>query len=54
LLAARTKPGGFLALAGLLNEQAAELIDIYQPWFSLGIWQQDEGWSCLAGTRLKS
>jgi ribosomal protein L11 methyltransferase len=51
LLAAHTRPGGKLALAGLLDQQADELISIYQPWFELAVWQSDEGWSCLAGRR---
>jgi ribosomal protein L11 methyltransferase len=51
LLAAHTRPGGKLALAGLLDQQADELISIYQPWFELAVWQSEEGWSCLAGRR---
>ena len=51
LLASHTKPGGRLALAGILDHQADEIITIYQPWFDLAVWRQDEGWSCIAGTR---
>lgn len=51
LLASHTKPGGCLALAGILDHQADEIIAIYQPWFTLQVWQRDEGWSCIAGTR---
>lgn len=51
LLAAHVRPGGHLALAGILDQQADELIRIYQPWFDISVWRQDEGWSCLAGTR---
>ena len=51
LLASHTKPGGRLALAGILDHQADEIIAIYQPWFDLAVWRQDEGWSCIAGTR---
>lgn len=52
LLAAHTRPGGALVLAGLLDEQADELIAIYAPWFALEVWGQAEGWSCLAGRRV--
>jgi ribosomal protein L11 methyltransferase len=52
LLASHTKPGGRLALAGILDHQADEIIAIYAPYFSLSVWQRDEGWSCMAGTRL--
>jgi ribosomal protein L11 methyltransferase len=51
LLAAHTRKGGRLVLAGLLDEQADELIAIYAPYFALEVWQQAEGWSCLAGIR---
>jgi ribosomal protein L11 methyltransferase len=51
LLAAHTRAGGRVVLAGLLDEQAEELIAIYAPYFSLTVWQRAEGWSCLAGTR---
>lgn len=51
LLASRTKSGGKLALAGILDHQADEIIAIYQPWFDLHVWRRDEGWSCIAGVR---
>lgn len=51
LLAAHTRPGGQLVLAGLLSEQAGELIDIYAPWFTLSVWRELDGWACLAGAR---
>ncbi len=51
LLAAHTAGGGRLALAGILDEQATEIIEIYSPWFDLTVWKSEEGWSCLAGVR---
>lgn len=51
LLASHTKSGGKLALAGILDHQADDIIAIYQPWFDLNVWQRDEGWSCIAGIR---
>jgi ribosomal protein L11 methyltransferase len=44
-------PAGTLVLAGLLDEQAEEVIAAYQPWLSLRPWRQLEGWTCLSGTR---
>jgi ribosomal protein L11 methyltransferase len=51
LLASHTQPGGRLALAGILDHQAEEIIEIYRPWFALAVWRRDEGWSCIAGMR---
>jgi ribosomal protein L11 methyltransferase len=51
LLAAHTRAGGMLVLAGILDHQADEIIAIYHPWFELAVWKSDEGWSCIAGTR---
>lgn len=52
LLASHTKMDGRLVLAGILDHQADEIIAIYKPWFDLTVWQRDEGWSCIAGTRV--
>lgn len=51
LLAAHTKAGGRLALAGILDHQADEIIRIYKEWFDLSVWKREEGWSCVAGMR---
>ena len=51
LLAAHTKPGGSIVLAGILDAQALELMDIYRQWFEITVWKREEGWSCLAGRR---
>jgi ribosomal protein L11 methyltransferase len=50
-LAALLKPDGELVLAGLLEEQAAEVIEAYRPWLTLHRWRSLEGWACLAGRR---
>ncbi len=52
LLASHTHQGGQLALAGILDHQADDIIAIYQPWFDLNVWRSAEGWSCIAGIRL--
>ncbi len=50
-LTARLKPGASLVLAGLLAEQAEELIGIYSPWLEMGVADTQEGWSLLVGRR---
>lgn len=52
LLASHTHRGGKLVLAGILDEQADEIIHIYRPYFNLGVWRQAEGWSAIAGIRV--
>lgn len=51
LLAAHTREGGSLVLAGILDAQAEEIIAIYLPWFELAVWKSEEGWACIAGAR---
>lgn len=48
-LAGLLAPGGILVLAGLLDEQAAEVIAAYAPAVALKPWRRLEGWTCLAG-----
>jgi ribosomal protein L11 methyltransferase len=50
-LAALCAPGGGLALAGLLDAQAEEVLAAYRPWFDIGIQARRDGWTCLAGSR---
>jgi len=50
-LAARVHPGGRLALSGILESQAADVIAAYAPWFTLRAWRASEGWVLLAGGR---
>jgi ribosomal protein L11 methyltransferase len=51
LLAARVRPGGRIALSGILAEQAAEVLALYGGPFAMESWAEEEGWVCLAGTR---
>ena len=51
LLAARSARGGRLALAGILDSQAAEVAAAYSPWFELRTEQHEQGWALLAGVR---
>lgn len=51
-LAARTRPGGRIALSGILDAQAAEVAASYAPWFTLGAGRRLDGWVLLTGARL--
>lgn len=51
LLAGATRAGGRIALSGVLQEQAEEVMAIYQQWFDLAPTVFDEGWACISGTR---
>jgi ribosomal protein L11 methyltransferase len=53
-LLARVSPGGALVLAGLLQDQADEMIALYRRLdhgVPLTLWRSEDGWACLAGTR---
>lgn len=51
LLASLVKQGGHIALSGILHEQTAEVIDIYQAWFDMKSVQQQEDWVLLVGSK---
>lgn len=51
LLGARVRPGGRLALSGILEDHAAEVIEAYAPEIPLRVAARDEGWVLLEGTR---
>jgi ribosomal protein L11 methyltransferase len=51
LLAAHTRPGGRLVLAGILAAQAGAVCEVYSRWFDVAEGYPREGWTCLAGTR---
>ncbi len=48
-LIALLAPGGEIVLAGLLDEQADDVIAAYAPAISLTRWRNLEGWTCLSG-----
>lgn len=50
-ICALVRPGGRLALSGILDAQAEEIIEIYRPWVSLVVADTCEGWVCLAGDK---
>jgi len=51
LLAKATRSGGQIVLSGILEEQAQEVMSIYQKWFDLGAPIFEDGWSCLSGRK---
>ena len=50
-ICAHVRPGGKLALSGILAEQAEELIATYAPYVPLSVADTRDGWVCLAGTK---
>ena len=50
-LCAHVRPGGRLALSGILAEQTDELIAAYAPWLPLTVAAKCEGWVCLSGIK---
>ncbi len=51
VLAAHTRPGGRIALAGLLDPQRAAVTAAYAPWFELAVFGAEDGWIALEGPR---
>jgi len=51
LLAARTERGGRIALAGLLDTQADEVRQAYEPAFQMALGEREEPWRLLHGVR---
>ncbi len=50
-IASHTRPGGRIALSGILEEQAADVAAAYAPWAKLDVAGSDSGWVLLAGRR---
>ncbi len=50
-LAGRTRPGGRIALSGILETQSADVGRAYAPWFDLAPLRQESGWVLLTGRR---
>lgn len=51
LLANATRQGGRIVLSGILEEQAQDVMNIYQQWFDLDAPIFEDGWSCLSGIK---
>ncbi|MBL0142082.1 MAG: 50S ribosomal protein L11 methyltransferase [Betaproteobacteria bacterium] len=51
LLASHTRPGGRIALSGILAAQSGEVLEAYAPFFDMATAGTQGDWVCLAGTR---
>jgi ribosomal protein L11 methyltransferase len=51
VLAAHCRPGGRIALAGILAPQADAVAAAYAQWFAMAHFAADDGWVCLEGVR---
>jgi len=49
ILASHTRPGGLIALSGILEDQADDVIGAYSPWAALAVDSREAGWVLLAG-----
>jgi ribosomal protein L11 methyltransferase len=49
--AGRVRDGGRILLSGILEAQAEGLMTVYRQWFTIDVWERDDGWIALAGTR---
>ncbi|GAB3627214.1 ribosomal protein L11 methyltransferase [Pandoraea terrae] len=49
MLCGRVAPGGRLALSGVLERQADEVIAAYAPYMKMSVWRAQDGWVCLHG-----
>ncbi|MGH8782803.1 50S ribosomal protein L11 methyltransferase [Paraburkholderia sp.] len=54
MLSSKVRPGGRIALSGVLARQADEVAAVYQQWIDIAVWREHEGWVCLTGTRRES
>ncbi|GMU72510.1 MAG: hypothetical protein AMXMBFR42_19690 [Burkholderiales bacterium] len=50
-LSARVRPGGRIALSGILEPQGGAVAAAYEPWFTLAHARRLDGWVLLAGER---
>jgi ribosomal protein L11 methyltransferase len=50
-LVERAEQGARLALAGILDSQAADVAAVYATWFDVDVAEREEGWALLAGVR---
>jgi ribosomal protein L11 methyltransferase len=52
LLAAHVRAGGHIVLSGILEPQVAVVMAAYGRWFTIDVWNSEEGWVALAGSRI--
>jgi len=53
-VAARQAAGGRIALAGILSDQAADVVEAYAPWYELSVSAEQDGWVLVSGIRTGS
>jgi ribosomal protein L11 methyltransferase len=51
VMAARVRPGGSLALSGILDSQVDAVVSAYSRWFKLAACRRADGWALLSGER---
>ena len=51
LFARLTASGGQIVLSGVIENQLQDIIIAYQDDFDIALYQQQDEWICLAGTR---
>ena len=51
LLANATRQGGRIVLSGILEEQAQDVMKIYNQWFDIKAPIFEDGWTCLSGRK---
>jgi ribosomal protein L11 methyltransferase len=51
LLLSHLKPGGWIALSGILARQGNSVIEAYKPYCNLSVHAQSGDWVCLAGRK---
>ncbi len=51
LLGGHTRRGGRIALSGILEAQATDVMRAYAPWYAMCICERDADWVLLAGRR---
>jgi ribosomal protein L11 methyltransferase len=51
IISERCRPGGRIALSGILAEQGAGVANAYAPWIDFAAPEEDEEWVCLSGMR---
>ena len=51
LLSSQARSGGWIVLSGILEQQAAGVIEAYTQWAALEVAEHDSGWVLLVGKR---
>ena len=51
LLANSTRQGGRIVLSGILENQAQDVMKVYQQWYDMNAPVFEEGWACLSGRK---